>query len=355
MDNKKTIILAAGGTGGHLSPALALANELAQENYQIILIVDERCSNYLKAKYPFQILCFDVANFSLKPLKLFLFVTNVVKNISKILKCIYCNKVKIIITFGGYTALAANMSAIIGARKLILHEQNSVVGRLNKLFAFYATKIFSNFPNPVGLEKYQNKTSHTGFLSENFNNNKAKIINKKFTILILGGSQGATFLANLSKDLFFLLDEDIRKNIKVIQQVKAEQKADLAAKYAELNISCELSEYFYNIGEKYQEADLAISRAGASTIAELVYFTIPAIYIPYPHAMNDHQFYNAKFLADRFSSFLYREDHIDYEQMASLLHKLIKEPEYQQDLKHKLNILKSQQNSKLVVKLINVL
>ncbi|MFZ8864271.1 MAG: UDP-N-acetylglucosamine--N-acetylmuramyl-(pentapeptide) pyrophosphoryl-undecaprenol N-acetylglucosamine transferase [Rickettsiales bacterium] len=355
MDNKKTILLAAGGTGGHLAPAIALANELIQENYQIILITDERCSKYLKAEYPFEILCFKVANFSLKPLKFFLFLINLVQNISKIVKHIYCNKIKIIITFGGYTSLAANISSIVSRKKLILHEQNSVAGRLNKLFAVYATKIFTSFPNPIGLEKYQNKTSHTGFLTENFNNNKAKIIDKKFTILIIGGSQGAAYLANLSKKLFVLLDADIRKNIKVIQQVKAEQKTELAAKYAELNISCELSEYFFNMGEKYQETDLAIARAGASTIAELVHFAIPAIYIPYPHAMHDHQFYNAKFLADRSSSFLYREDHIDYKQIATLLYKLIKEPEYKQELEQKLNILKSKQNSKLMLKLIKEL
>ena len=355
MTMEQTIILAAGGTGGHLTPALALADDLVKNNAKVILITDERCKQYLIGDFPFEILCLKSVNLSLKPLKLLLFIIYTFKNIVKITKLIYLHKIRLMISFGGYTAFAANISAVVNYRKLILHEQNSVAGRLNKLFACYATKIFCNFPKVRGLERYDNKTHHTGFLVENYQCKFARKAHEKFTILIVGGSQGASFLADFSYNLLSSLDQGLRKNIKIIQQVKQQQHKELAIKYDKLNIEYELSEYFNDIKAKYLESDFVIARSGASTMGELINYNLSAIYIPYPFAMNDHQYHNASYLAAKEASFLYRENEVDYNLISNLLQKVIKEPQYLKSLAQKLNKIKNEHNPKLIVELLKKL
>ncbi len=330
---QKTILLVAGGTGGHFFPALALAEELDQnKKLKVILVTDNRCKKYLtnnlkieshiidlyinrtglynKLKMPFSIL------FALIKSLLFLFFT----------------KPSLVMGFGGYPSFPTMFMAQILRLPTIIHEQNSYLGASNKFLAKKANIVSLAYENTKNLPfKYLKKTIIVGDLVrkniKTLKNKKTFNNDNLFCLLVIGGSQGAKFFAQLiPKAIEILLKKHPEIKLKIIQQVTIKDQENVSNIYRKLDIKYEISDFFHNISKSYKEANLVIARSGATTIAELTQIGLPAIFIPFPFASNDHQYYNAKNLEEIGASWCFKQKDITAVILANKLHDLINNP-----------------------------
>ena len=354
----KTIILAAGGTGGHLSPALAMADILNKKGYKTIIYSDQRCKSYLASDHQYNIKNLYAHPYNCKnPVKLCLFILSLIKNTLIISYNIFKIKADLVISFGGYTSLSSNIAALICNKKLILHEQNSVLGRQNKIFVKFADHIAYSFPNTKALDNIaENKKILTGIPVRhsffNKNNNISSQHNGKFNILIIGGSQGAQFLGDKITKAFQKLDKNILSNLHITQQIKHNQHDKAESLYKALRVSHELKRYFHDISDKFAHADLIISRAGAGTISEIIYAQKIAILIPYPFAKDDHQFFNAKYLCDKEAALMLAERDFSEENFINIIRKLFSERQYRDKISNNLSNLADFSNYQKFLELI---
>jgi UDP-N-acetylglucosamine--N-acetylmuramyl-(pentapeptide) pyrophosphoryl-undecaprenol N-acetylglucosamine transferase len=352
----KNIIISAGGTGGHLAPALAVAQKLAAKEYKVILYTDYRCEGYLQKNVNYQIIISkNKVRPSKKPLVLFKAIFFLLLEIIFLFKKILSSKTDLVITFGGYTASAVNIVAILTRKKLILHEQNSVLGLQNKVFAPWANYLAYSFPNIKKIANLSNKKMiYTGIPVECNITTKASISNK-FTIVITGGSQGASFLDKNITNIIKDLDKNILNNLFVIQQVRKEKIADVRNIYQEVGLEHKVQTYFLDIKQHLARADLVISRAGAGSLAEICYLNKAAIIIPYPYAKDNHQYCNAAYFAKNNAAIMLNEK--DFEQQKALkeITSLINNINLRKNLIANLQKISDFANNKKIISLIDKL
>lgn len=354
MKPKINILLAAGGTGGHLSPALALAAQLNSKKYRPYLFSDDRCAKYLQQELPYEVKIFKTYRLSKNPFKLLAFLWGTYKQLRIIIQHLKNVETEYIVSFGGYSAFAANLAALITRTKLIIHEQNMIAGRQNKFFAKHAKYIACSFPETQGFAAYPAKIKLTGLpVRQEFKQLK-KTTSKKFKILVLGGSQGAAFLSRMLQDIITNLNKNLRKNIVVTQQVRESQLEQLNKFYQEQNIKAELQSYFHNVAEHFAAADLIISRAGASSVAEILAVGKTAILVPFPYAKDNHQLYNARYLTDNNAAYLVEEHNFDAREVANLIADLMRDPELLQEICKAQEQLKKQHKFSELAKLLEL-
>ncbi|MEO8546948.1 MAG: undecaprenyldiphospho-muramoylpentapeptide beta-N-acetylglucosaminyltransferase [Sphingomicrobium sp.] len=294
-------VLAAGGTGGHMVPAHALAAELKSRGHGVMLITDERGARFpgLFDKVPVHIL--PAGRLGGGPIGWLKALRSVVAGRSEA-KGIYRNhRPNAVIGFGGYPAFPSLLAASSMRIPSLLHEQNAVLGRVNRLLAGDAAAIATGFAEVERLKSaYKAKTVTVG---NPVREAVAKLGEMPFPpfdevaplkILVTGGSQGASVLGQVVPVGLGLLQPSLRRRLQVIQQCRADDIERVRAHYAEFGIPAELMTYIEDMPDKLAEAHLVIGRAGASTLAELTAAGRPAILIPYPSATDDHQTANAR-------------------------------------------------------------
>ncbi|MFK7968532.1 MAG: undecaprenyldiphospho-muramoylpentapeptide beta-N-acetylglucosaminyltransferase [Rickettsiaceae bacterium] len=329
---KKVILLTAGGTGGHFFPAIALAEELSlHQDLEVHISTDNRCKKYLTSDIKIKTHIVDLyisLQGVFKKLKLpFIVLLSLIKALILILQL----KPKLIIGFGGYPSFPIMFVGRLLFIPTVIYEQNSFFGKSNKFFAKNAKIIALAYEETQNLPKeYLSKTLITGDLVRNSIKNleqKSFSDNSVFNLLIIGGSQGAKVFSTLVPEAIRALltkYPDIRIN--VIQQVQKDDQESVRKIYDDLKINHTISDFFYDIHSHYKNCHLLIARAGATTIAELTYLGLPAIFIPLPSAADDHQYYNTKALQDSNSSWFYRQSDLTPEILANKLHNLIIDP-----------------------------
>ena len=270
----KLIVISTGGTGGHVFPALAMAEDLKAEDYKVIIIVDERGRKYLPANDDSIIMIPTYAisgNILQKIFKLFLLAKAILSTIYILLK----NRPVLVIGFGGYASFPCCVSAILLSIPFALHEQNAILGKANFVLARFTNLIAISFENTKDiLEKYKYKTKFVGNLvrkkireispRDNFDKNI-------FNILVIGGSQGASVFSNIVPEAFAALDIKNKNKINLSFQANIKDVERTKEALLKNNIKSEVKSFFDDIELKLQEADLVIARSGASTIAELEY------------------------------------------------------------------------------------
>jgi UDP-N-acetylglucosamine--N-acetylmuramyl-(pentapeptide) pyrophosphoryl-undecaprenol N-acetylglucosamine transferase len=293
------IAITGGGTGGHLTIAKAIKEELNNRGIKPIFIG----STYGQDKAWFE----KDEGFE----KCYFFETSGVVNQGKIgkVKSMYkilkagwiCrdifkkHKIDADFSVGGYSAAPASLASLSFGKKLYIHEQNAVLGKLNKILKPKADMIFSSYLDESLVKSYP--------VREIFFKN-ARVRERIKTIIFLGGSQGATAINNFALDIASKLKE---KNIKIIHQCGKKEQLRVKEFYEKEKIKVDLFAFSNELESKIKEADFAICRAGASTLWELTASKLPALYVPYPYAAADHQYYNANFLAQKGLSYVKRE------------------------------------------------
>jgi len=328
VTNKKTILLAAGGTGGHLFPAIALAEKLLKSDCSIHLITDRRCQPYLNDDLP---IIPHIIDLHLKMSGLLNKVRSAAAILIACIKAFFLlNKIKpdVIIGFGGYPSFPAMFVAKILNIPMIIHEQNCFLGKSNRFFAESAKLIALSYQETVNIDlKFKDKLLFTGDIVRSMIRNlpeKQDFDSEDFHLFIFGGSQGAKIFSSLMpKAIEELLKLNPKLKLSITQQVNARDKAQLAACYESIGIKYELSEFFHDMDKIYAKSQLVIARSGASTIAELTSIGLPAIFIPLPHAMEDHQYFNAKAIETSNAGWCYRQNDISVFILAQKINELI--------------------------------
>jgi len=214
---------------------------------------------------------------------------------------------KVVFSVGGFSSAATAIAAKTLRIPLVIHEQNAALGSLNRLLKPYADVFISSYLEESPVKAYPVK--------EIFFEN-ARIREKVSTVIFLGGSQGAKTINELALSI---APELKARGIKIIHQAGARNIDEVQKAYYDIGIEAEVFGFTTKLADYMKEADLAIARAGASTLWELAATALPTLFIPYPYAASDHQYYNAKFLVDRELAWLMREDEIETEKVLSLL------------------------------------
>ncbi len=294
-------VLAAGGTGGHMIPAHALAAELKGRGYGVLLITDERGARFpgIFEDVPVHIL--PAGRLDGGPIAMLRALGAVVKGRGQAKRLYREHRPNVVIGFGGYPACPSLLAASALNIPTILHEQNAVLGRVNRLLAGEAAAIGTAYDQVDRLKpKYADKAVLVG------NPVRAEIARlgelpfpafddvAPLKILVTGGSQGASVLSKVVPEGLGMLAPSLRRRLQVVQQCRPEDIERVRAQYAELGIPAELMTYIEDMADKLADAHLVIGRAGASTVAELTAAGRPAILIPFAAATDDHQTANAR-------------------------------------------------------------
>jgi len=315
---KQRILISTGGSGGHVVPATILYEHL-KDQFHVSLSTDYRGIKFLdKKKYNLEI--FNVIplskNIFLLPFQFLLIIYLVIKSIFFLKK----KRVDILISTGGYMSLPLCLASKILNIKLFLLEPNIVLGRANKFFIKFCVKIFcysdkiKNFPN-----KYISKISVIpSLLRKNFYEvEKANGIDEYINLLVIGGSQGARIFDSLIKTSIIEISK--KYSFKIYQQTNLDNFEDLKKFYKDKNINYELFDFTEDISNFMSRSNICLTRAGASTLAEVVFLNLPSVVIPLPTSKDNHQFENAFFYNKIGCNWILNQNEIDGETVASQL------------------------------------
>ena len=297
-------VLAAGGTGGHMIPAHALAEELMMRGHHVALITDDRGARIpgLFERVPVHVL--PAGRIAGGPIGWARAAKNILAGRAMASRMYETFRPSAVIGFGGYPAFPALLAAGRSGIPTLIHEQNAVLGRVNRLLARQVDAVATAYDNVDRLSpKHAGKTHLVG------NPVRDEVLALRdepfpplaedgiFRILVTGGSQGATVLSSVVPDGLGMLPEHFRRRLQVTQQCRPEDIEQVRARYASLGIPADLATYLPDLPDRLAWSHLVIARAGASTIAELTAAGRPAILVPLPSATDDHQTANAREMA----------------------------------------------------------
>jgi UDP-N-acetylglucosamine--N-acetylmuramyl-(pentapeptide) pyrophosphoryl-undecaprenol N-acetylglucosamine transferase len=333
MSISRHFVLAAGGTGGHMIPAHAVAEELMARGHHVALVTDER-----GAKIPG---IFDKAQVHVLPAGR---MTKNPKSWPGALKAILAGRAMArrlnetfrptaVVGFGGYPAMPALLAALADGVPTAVHEQNAVLGRVNRLVAGRVDAIATAYP---GVERLKEKYAAKVHLIGNPVREEVKQLREEdfpalteesvFRVLVIGGSQGASILSSVVPEGLSMLPVALRRRLQVTQQCRAEDIERVRKTYAEMEIPADLATYFNDVPEKLGWSHLVIARAGASTLAELTCAGRPAILVPLPSAMDDHQTANAKEMTEAGGARTIPQSRFTAVELAKQMQKMAMEP-----------------------------
>jgi len=318
----RTILIMAGGTGGHIFPALAVAEYLRARDWNVVWmgnragmeagLIPQR--GYAMAWIRFSgVRGRNVLQAALLPLQLLIAFWQSAR-------AIFLHRPHVVLGMGGYVSFPGAMMAALFNRPLAIHEQNSVAGLANRVLARLADRVLTTFPEAFGeatavLITGNPVRSEIADMAPPENRYRAR--GGRLRVLVMGGSQGARVLNTTVPDALALVPEDTRP--RVLHQAGASHLQSVRRRYEERGVAAEVADFIVDVASRYAEADLIICRAGATTVAEIAAAGIASLLVPYPHAVDDHQLVNARFLADRGAALLIPQSEFTPQRLAELL------------------------------------
>jgi UDP-N-acetylglucosamine--N-acetylmuramyl-(pentapeptide) pyrophosphoryl-undecaprenol N-acetylglucosamine transferase len=326
-------VVAAGGTGGHLFPAQALAQALVARGWRVALATDERVQTLSESFPAERRIPLSAATFRPgDPLGMIKAAAAILKGVMQARAELKALDPAVVVGFGGYPSLPALIAAISEGRRTIIHEQNAVMGRANRLLAPRVTAIACAFPT---LQKAPPSVKARAVVVGNPVRPQIQALydrpyappTDEVRLLVTGGSQGARVLSETVPKAIALLPEPIRRRLKVQQQTRAESLELARRIYAEAEVEAEIAPFFGDMADRLGAAHLMIGRSGASTVCEIAVAGRPAILVPLKIALDDDQGQNARLLAEAGAAEVLREDALTPESLASRLRGLIEDPE----------------------------
>jgi UDP-N-acetylglucosamine--N-acetylmuramyl-(pentapeptide) pyrophosphoryl-undecaprenol N-acetylglucosamine transferase len=324
-----TILLAAGGTGGHVFPAIALAETLQERGYRVEFITDKRGKRF-----------FDDKNFSVNviassavPRSLFGRAIAALKILSGIVLSLYMLREyepKVVVGFGGYPSFPPLFAAQVLKTPTIVHEQNAVFGRANRQVSRRVVKIATSFPETRSLDiTHQEKVVYTGNpIRKVFSttDNTYTLPQQNFNLLIFGGSQGASLFSKVIPEAIARLPMELQQRLTVTQQCRAEDMNEAIEAYKNTHVKTVLKSFFDDMLSLYQQAHLVIGRAGASTVAEITAMGRPSILIPLAVSLDGDQANNAEQMVKHKAAWMMAEKDFTPESLAARLTELMTNP-----------------------------
>ncbi|MEO0545215.1 MAG: undecaprenyldiphospho-muramoylpentapeptide beta-N-acetylglucosaminyltransferase [Pseudomonadota bacterium] len=327
MENKGTIAVSAGGTGGHLFPAESLAHELIARGWDVQLLTDERATKFAD-RFPGSAMHVvpSATPSGKNPLKLVSAGLTIWKGLRQARSLLIAMKPKVVVGFGGYPTIPPLISAG-GVCPTIIHEQNAVMGRANKMLSSRVTAIAGGFLQAKG--ELADKIVETGnpvrpavleAAEKPYNKPTAK---GPLNVVVFGGSQGARFFSQTMPSAFAALPEALRARLVVTQQARPEDEDAAKAAYEEAGIDADVAPFFTDLPDRIASAHLVIARSGASTVTEIGAIGRPAIFVPYPHALDHDQAANAAQMEAAGGALVRREQDLSIDVMTAELSALL--------------------------------
>ncbi len=351
------IFIVSGGTGGHIIPARCLAEHFAQNNRQVIFLGDEKYRKYIKQSDGFSSKIISSSQIKKSPVFLIKAGCKILLGVAQSFYLFLKFRPKYVFAFGGYATFPVLIAAIITGSKIILHEQNAHLGKVNRIFARFAKKIALSFAetsgilprdvaksffvgNPVRDEiiklhqaSYQlptnkkfeirkdNKMGYEVLLASDFYEKEPP--RNLFNILVIGGSGGAKIFSEILPKAFFNLSEAIKDNIKVTQQCRQELLKQTFDSYRSFNVNIVVDTFFENMPELIASSHLIIARSGSSSIFEFCAAKRPMILVPFALSADDHQKKNAQYLEKNGAALVINEEEFTINKMNEILKNLI--------------------------------
>ena len=331
---KPLVVLAAGGTGGHLFPAEALAAALATRGAAVDLATDERATRY-GTRFPArETHLVPSATFRGRdPLSLARTVSVLGYGTTKAYGLLGRLRPAAVVGFGGYPSIPTVMAGVLRRVPTLIHEQNAIMGRANALLSHRVRAIATSFPGVLEASPtLAAKATFTGnpvrpaVLAAAAAAFSAASPDGKLTLIVFGGSQGARVMADVVPPAIERLAPEARGRLRIVQQARDEDEARVRDAYARLGVDAEVAPFFPDLPARMAGAQLVISRAGASTVSELAVLGRPAILVPLPHALDQDQLANARVLAGAGGAILIRQEGFTPERLAGEIAALASDP-----------------------------
>ena len=323
----KKIVFTAGGTGGHIFPAINLMKDFSERGYEVLLITDSRGEKFIKKYSELKFFVIKASTFTNK---------NLIKKIFAIFIILYSmigaalilrkEKPDLVFGFGGHVSFPISFVSKFFNIPLVIYENNMILGRANKYLAKFSRKIFiSREITDKLLQKYKNKVFEVGpILNKKIINYVEKQKNKKaFSILVMGGSQGAKVFGKIIPDVIKSLKDEVEK-IQIYQQCVKGQQEEISNFYEKNNIKNYVFEFDKNILELILSSDLAITRCGPSSTAELTQTLTPFIAIPLPDSIDNHQYLNAKYYENKECCWIMEQKNFSSKNLFNLIEEIVK-------------------------------
>jgi UDP-N-acetylglucosamine--N-acetylmuramyl-(pentapeptide) pyrophosphoryl-undecaprenol N-acetylglucosamine transferase len=330
--NSPLLVIAAGGTGGHMFPAQALAEEMLVRGWRVKLSTDARGARYTQA-FPAGVEIVEVASATfarggvlakaLVPFRIFAGISAAVLSMLR-------DRPVVVIGFGGYPSIPALSAATILRLPRAIHEQNGVLGRVNRRFAPHVGAVAcGTWPAalPDGVSGLHTGNPVRGVVRERAGAGYIPPGEYPMSVLVIGGSQGARVLSDTVPAALAMVPDALRRHIRVAHQARDEDAVQVMAFYADHGIDAEVEPFFHDVPRRMSEAQLVISRAGASSVADLTVIGRPAILIPFAAAMDDHQTANARALAEAGAAIVIPESLLTPAALAEQITTILTQPE----------------------------
>lgn len=317
-----TALVMAGGTGGHIFPGLAVAEALRARGWRVHWLgaPDSMEAQLVPSRgFPLETIAFGGVRgkgwttLLLLPLKLLRAFWQSICVVRRV-------QPDVVVGLGGYITFPGGMMSVLLGRPLVLHEQNSVAGMANKVLAGVADRVYSAFPQVISKGEWVGNPLREAFLRQPAPEQRFAGRSGPLKLLVVGGSLGARALNEIVPKALALIPEAVRP--RVLHQSGAKQIDELRANYAAAGVQAELTPFIDDTATAYADADLVVCRAGASTVTELAAVGAPALFVPFPSAVDDHQTTNAKFLVDAGAGWLVQQRDLSPQFLANLLQKL---------------------------------
>lgn len=330
--SSKVCVVAAGGTGGHMFPAEALARELAGRGWRIVLATDHRGEAYAHSFPAEERLALEAAT-GRGPIGMVKAGVAILKGTMRARAALKRLDAAVVVGFGGYPSAPALLAALSQKRATLLHEQNAVLGRTNRWLAPWVGAIGSSFPDLQRVP--QGMGARVTLVGNPVRGEIRTLLDRPYVaptgdapirVLITGGSQGARILSETAPRALAALPEALRVRLKVQQQSRPETLEAARQIYLEAGIEAEVAPFFRDMARRLSAAHLVIGRAGASTCSELATAGLPSVLIPLKIAMDDHQRFNAASLVEAGGAETMLEDEVTVEGLTAVLDRILSDP-----------------------------
>jgi UDP-N-acetylglucosamine--N-acetylmuramyl-(pentapeptide) pyrophosphoryl-undecaprenol N-acetylglucosamine transferase len=315
----RTILIMAGGTGGHIFPALAVADYLRDQGWKVVWLgARTGMEATLVPQHGYGVEWIRFSGLRGKgALRMILLPLNLLIAFWQSARAIFRVRPDVVLGMGGYIAFPGGMMAAFLNRPLVLHEQNSVAGLANKVLSVVADRILAGFPGALKKAEWTGNPVRREIASLSVPEERFRARNGNLRILVIGGSLGAQVLNEMVPKALALMPEGQRPA--VTHQAGEKHLATLEQNYRASGIAATTLAFVRDMASAYAEADLVICRAGALTVAELSAAGVASVLVPFPHAVDDHQTTNARFLSDNAAAVLIPQSELNPRKLADLL------------------------------------
>lgn len=325
---EQSIALAAGGTGGHLFSAIALAGSLLQRGHEVSVLTDARGARF---QNKIQVRAVPAARLSGGLLAKAFGVLRLAAGVLASAWHLKRDRARLLVGFGGYPSVPPVLAARLLGIPVVLVEQNAVLGRANRRLAGMARVVATAFPEVEHLgtsaQRFTGIPVRTAVVDARTRPYHPSGEENSFRLLVFGGSQGAHIFADVVPAACALLPDNLRRRLQIVQQARPEDEAGVRARYQDLGMQAEIAPFFEDLPGRMAESHLVIARAGASTVAEVLTIGRPAVLVPYPHAMDDHQTANARALDAAGAAWLMPQSAFTAEALAGRLETILTLPD----------------------------